>query len=252
MKIDKSVYDDYATLTLKGEFDTFYCPHLLEEVDALVERGISYLVLNMRLVKFVNSTALGAIIKVHKRCRAEGGDLVIAQPSSFVRDIIGKVGIDQLVGIYDDEQAATKHIIKELNSKELAGDAPVDSEKIMIKFPDATRNDQIGGRKTLLGTMANVDGQKLQFTWPCGKAGMSAEKAETLFYNDSEVHLKFQVKLIKKSYFEVVGVVSQAEAVDDETIRVTASYKKISTADQTALNTFAEDMAFLKKQLPGS
>ena len=32
MKIDKTLNDDYAILTLKGEFDTFYCPALMHEV----------------------------------------------------------------------------------------------------------------------------------------------------------------------------------------------------------------------------
>ena len=41
MKIDKSLYDDYATLTLKGEFDTFYCPALMDEVEDLLD-PVSY------------------------------------------------------------------------------------------------------------------------------------------------------------------------------------------------------------------
>ena len=57
MKIDKSQHDDYAVLTLKGEFDTFYCPALMEEVEDLLERGVNHLILDMRLVKFINSTA---------------------------------------------------------------------------------------------------------------------------------------------------------------------------------------------------
>ena len=88
MRIDRSVSDDYATLTLKGEFDTFYCTPLLEEVEDLLERGVNHMILNMRLVKFINSTALGAVIKAHKRCRAEDGELVIAHPSPFVRDVM--------------------------------------------------------------------------------------------------------------------------------------------------------------------
>ena len=81
MKIDKSQHDDYATLTLKGEFDTFYCRDLLDAVEEQIERGVNHLILDMHLVKFINSTALGAVIKTHKRCRAEDGDLVVAQPS---------------------------------------------------------------------------------------------------------------------------------------------------------------------------
>ncbi|MEO6598071.1 MAG: STAS domain-containing protein [Planctomycetota bacterium] len=249
MKIDKSLHDDYAILTLKGEFDTFYCPALMQEVEALVERGVNHLVLDMRLVKFINSTALGAVIKAHKRCRAEGGELFIAQPSPFVRDVIRKVGIDSLVTMHDTEQEATKAIIKHLNQKELVGDAPVDHEKVLITFSDEIRNKMIGGKKTLIGTMANVDGNKLQFFWDGSKAGISADQGKQLFFAGSEVQLKFQVKMLKKSFFELVGVVDNVEPAGDG-IRITAKYKKIADAEREALSQFAADMAFLKQQLP--
>ena len=57
MKIDKSQHDDYATLTLKGEFDTFYCHDLIDAVEEQIERGVNHLILDMHLVKFINSTA---------------------------------------------------------------------------------------------------------------------------------------------------------------------------------------------------
>ena len=252
MKIDKSLHEDYAVLTLKGEFDTFYCPILMEEVDSLVERGVHHLILNMRLVKFINSTALGAIIRAHKRCKAEGGEMVVDRPSSFVRDIVGKLGIDQVVPMFDSEEEATKHIIKALNSSELAGDTPVDQEKVLISFPDETRNKQIGGKKSLVGTMRNVDGQRLQFSWSGTRTGINAEQAKQLFFEDSDVKLKFQVKLIKKGFFEIAAKVTEVQTTDDDTIRVAVTYDKISEGDQAALGQFAADMEFLKRQLPGS
>ena len=255
MKIDKSLHDDYAVLTLKGEFDTFYCPALMQEVETLVERGVNHLVLDMRLVKFINSTALGAVIKAHKRCRAEGGDLVVAQPSPFVREVIRKVGIDKLIAMHDTEQDAVKAIIKHLNQKELAGDAPVDAEKVLITFPDDTRNKMIGAGKRpkpLLGTMANVDGSRVQFLWNGDKAGINADQAQQLFFTGSEVHLKFQVKMIKKSFFELAATVDSTEPAGDSGVRITAKYKKIADADREALSQFAADMAFLKNQLPDS
>jgi anti-anti-sigma factor len=251
MKIDKSLHDDYAVLTLKGEFDTFYCPALQQEVEALVERGICHLVLDLRLVKFINSTALGAVIKTHKRCRAEGGDLVVAQPSNFVRDVIRKVGIDKLISMYDTEAEATKAIIKHLNQQELAGEAPVDHEKVMVNFPDETRNKMLGGKKTLLGIMSNVDGHKAQFTWNGSKNGINADQARQLFFKDSELHLKFQVKMIKKSFFDVIGKVSSSEATSDGGVKVTVGFTTVADADRTALDQFATDMAYLKHQLPG-
>lgn len=250
MKIDKFLHDDYATLSLKGEFDTFYCPVLQQEVEALVDRGINHLVLDMRLVKFINSTALGAIIKAHKRCRAEGGELVLAQPSTFVRDVVKKVGIDKLIQMYETEQEATKALIKHLNQLELAGEAPVDQEKVLVTFPDDTRNKMLGDRRVLLGTMANVDGHKAQFLWNGSKHGFSAAQAKTLFFKGGDVHLKFQVKILKKGYFEIVGKVTEVEESGDGGVRVTASFAQVNEADREALDQFAEDMAFLKRQLP--
>ena len=254
MKIDKAVHDDYSVLTLKGEFDTFYCPALMQEVETLVERGVNHLVLDMRLVRFINSTALGAVIKAHKRCRAEGGDLVISQPSPFVRDVISKVGIDKLITMYDSEQESTKAIIKHLNQKELVGDAPVDQEKIMVTFADDIRNKMLGDRKskTLLGTISNVDGVKVRFVWNGVKAGISADQAKQLFFAGSELQLKFQVTLIKKNFFEMVAVVDTVELVGDGGVRVSARFKKISDGDRQALSQYAADMGDFKRQLPGT
>ena len=252
MKIDKSLSDDYATLILKGEFDTFYCPALLDEVEDLLERGINHLILDMRLVKFINSTALGAIIKTHKRCRAEDGDLVVAQPSTFVRSVMTKVGIDKLVVLHDDAVSATKAMIKHLNKKELTGEAPVDQEKVLVTFPDDTRNQMLPPKKkVLVGQIANVDGNKMQFLWNGSKAGFNADQAKALFFNGSDIRMKFQVKMIKKSFFQLTATADGVEpAGDDDTVRITAKYSQISDADREALGQFANDMAFLKTQLP--
>ena len=258
MKIDKSIQDDYATLTLKGEFDTFYCPALMQEVESLVERGISLVILDLSRVKFINSTALGAVIKAHKRCRAEGGDLLIAQPSPFVRNVIKNVGIDTLITLHDTEADATKAAIKMLNQRELAGEATVDDEKVMITFPDETRNQMIprqqlvkGAPKVLVAQMANVDDTRAQFTWNGSKLGMSSELGKSLFFANSDMHLKFQIKMIKRSFFDIDATVDAVEAAGDG-LRITARFKNVADGDREALSQFATDMAYFKRQLPGT
>lgn len=252
MKIDKSLHDDYATLTLKGEFDTFYVPAFMQDVEALVQRGISHLILEMRLVKFINSTALGAVIKAHKMCRAEGGELVISQPSPVVRDVMTKVGIDKLVQLCDSEKEATKAIIRHLNQKELAGEIAVDQEKVVISFADEIRTKMIGGKKVLLGLMSNVDGQKVQFLWDGQKHGISIDQAKQLFFAGSDVQLKFHVKMIRQEPFQVTATVDGVESSAEGGVRITASFpKKFDEKDRQLLTQYAADMAFLKRQLPG-
>ena len=120
------------------------------------------------------------------------------------------------------------------------------------RFSDDTRNQMIGGAHVLVGKIANVDGEKMQFLWSGAKEGFNADQAKALFFAGSEVHLKFQVKMIKKSFFEVTAETASVEPTgDDDTVRITAHYKNISDADSDALGQFANDMAFLKTQLPG-
>lgn len=252
MKIDKALHDDYAILTLKGEFDTFYCPRFQEEVESLLEQGTNHVVLNMRLVKFINSTALGAIIKAHKKCQGAGGVLVVGPPSSFVKKVVGSLGIDQLVQMFDEEDAAIKHVVQSLNDLELAGDAPVEEETVLVTFPDDTRNQQIGGRKTLVGKMSNVDGQKVSFLWSGERYDLSQDQSKQLFFADSEIRLKFQIKLVKKGYFEANAKVIEANDSQDGKVRVSAKFSDMPSADEELLAQYAKDMEFLKRELPNS
>ena len=104
MKITVEPRDNFTILHLRGEFDTFNCPHLQKEVDSLVAAGVSRIALNLRLVGFINSTALGAIYKASRGLSANGGQLVISRPSNFCRNIIEKVGLDRFVPIHDSDE----------------------------------------------------------------------------------------------------------------------------------------------------
>ncbi len=249
MKIDKTLHDGFAILTLKGEFDTFHCPALQQEVDALIDSGIAHLLLDMRLVKFINSTALGAMIKAHKRCRAETGELIISQPSNFVRDVVTKVGIDKLIPMFETEQEATKAIVKHLNQREMTAESSVDQATVLVTLTAAAAADLVGPGKPLVGTVSNVSGSQMSFTWNANRHGLDADRAAGLFATGASMRLKFQVKIIKKGFFEVGATVESVQTTDGS-IRVTANLTEIAGHDREALDQFAADMAYLKLQLP--
>ncbi len=98
--------DEHVILHLRGEFDTYYCPMLQEEIDSVQKTGVHRMVLNLRMVKFINSTALRAIIETSKALTSAGGKLAISRPSHFCRNIIERVGLDRVVQVFDNDEEA--------------------------------------------------------------------------------------------------------------------------------------------------
>ncbi|MDP6956281.1 MAG: STAS domain-containing protein, partial [Planctomycetota bacterium] len=136
MHITVEPCNDYAILHLRGEFDTYYCPQLQEEVDALIKAGVCRAVLNLRLVKFINSTALGAIIKASKALTGAGGKLVIARPSPFCRDIIEKVGLDRVVTVYDTDEEACANLASDAPAAISAEEITEDPSSVLFSLAD--------------------------------------------------------------------------------------------------------------------
>ncbi|MEZ5988009.1 MAG: STAS domain-containing protein [Planctomycetota bacterium] len=252
MKIDKLIYEHFAELRLRGEFDTFYCPKLVEEVDKLVQEGMLYVILNLRLVKFINSTALGAIIKSYKRFKAEGGDLCIAEPSRFTRDVLTKVGVDRIVPMFDDLPQAQEYLLSHLQEQGLV-DVIGESQVLFAPADPALAGLVRHGKG--LGTVLSVDHERIRFRWS-GSVGVDtpADDLARVFPRGSEVDVKFQVKLCKKGFFEVRAKVLEVETGDEDgraQVVVTAQFQDLPEGDRLALAQFADDLDYLKRQLEG-
>ena len=106
MKVLKENLGGIVVLTLKGEFDTFVTGAFSNEIGNCLSEGAHSIVLNMRLVKFVNSTALGSMIKARKQCLAAHGNLVVSQPSAAVREAMESLGLDRVFRIFEDDDTA--------------------------------------------------------------------------------------------------------------------------------------------------
>src|SRR4051812_37907217 len=101
--------DDVAVLGLVGDFDSFVCPPLTEEIDNLLGLGLNKGVLNMRYLRFINSTALGCLVKTKKVLEGKGGDMVIANPSQFARTIMSTLGLSDIIKVFPTEESALEH-----------------------------------------------------------------------------------------------------------------------------------------------
>ena len=97
MKIRKTVHDSHANLVLQGDFETDDASALLQAIEGLREEGVNRIAVSLRMVKYINSTALGSLVRARELMRLEGGDIVIVKPSAMTREIISKMGLDAVI-----------------------------------------------------------------------------------------------------------------------------------------------------------
>lgn len=269
MQITVDPRDSYAILHLRGEFDTFYCPALQQEIDSLIAAGVNRVVLNLRLVKFINSTALGAIIKASKILASTKGKLVMARPSAFCRDIMEKVGLDRVVPIYDTDEEAGSALLETSTKAAESSDAaerldddsailfsPKDIERVEHFIPADKRSGQknplhghaFGSSWRGVGRMSALDADGLRFTWNGGATGLSPFEMGQMLSLGTDLRVKFRLPLLQKGHCEAVVTISEVEERPDG-VKLAANFSEIDPEIRTAVEQYAKDMAFLKKEL---
>lgn len=229
MKVLKENLSGIVVLTLKGEFDSFVTNPFSAEIKKVQDDGVQKIVLNMRLVKFVNSTALGAMIKARKSCRAGGGDLIVSQPSPSVREAMESLGLDRLFAIHDDDEAAIA-ALDASGGFEMDGDA---ESAVMIHVPGETR--------PIVARLRKLEMESLQCRMPDGAPALAQGR---------ELRLKFRLPLYRKEYFELSGRVEQTTEENGQAI-VTLHITEASDEDRQAIEAFVDDMRELRDAARG-
>lgn len=269
MQITAEPREGYTILHLRGEFDTYYCPHLQKEIDSLISGGVKRVALNLRLVKFINSTALGAIIKASKSLSGQGGRLAIARPSAFVRDIISKVGLDRVVPVFDTDEDAGTHLIEAAPSARVESEdnvlddessvlfTPVDSERIEHFVPEANRSagttnpvhgHAFGTAWRGVGRMSALDATGITFVWGGGSTKLSPFEMGQMLALGIDLKVKFRLPLLQKGHCEATVTISEVEERPDG-VKIGASFSEIEASTRAAVQQYAEDLAFLKAEL---
>lgn len=264
MHITVEPRENYAVLHLRGEFDTYYVPHLQEEIDSLVKAGVTHVILNMRLVRFLNSTALGAIIKASKQLGAQGGKLVIARPSKFSRDILEKVGLDRVVPVYDNDEEAAANLGAATPATDDSGVFEEDQSSVIFSPADPARIEHFvnkqegvvnpvhghsfGDRWSGIGRMAGLDENNVRFTWNGGNTDLEPFAMAQLVALGTEWRIKFRLPLLQKGYCEASATISEVEERADG-IKVQATFKEIDDETRASVKQYAADMAYLKEEL---
>jgi anti-anti-sigma factor len=90
----------------EGDLDLATVPPLSEEwTEAIDARHPALFVIDLAKVTFLDSTALGAIIRVYKRQHEHGGDALVVNASPSVRKMFDITHLDWLLDLSAPERA---------------------------------------------------------------------------------------------------------------------------------------------------
>src|SRR3982750_2289748 len=90
----------------EGELDLVTVPPLREEWEAVIDAVHPALfVIDLTKVTFLDSTALGAIIRVYKRQREHGGDVLVIHANPSITKIFRITHLDWLLDLTAPERA---------------------------------------------------------------------------------------------------------------------------------------------------
>ncbi len=266
MHISVEPGDQYTILHLRGEFDTYYCPLLEKEVQAALDTGSPNLILNLRLVKYINSTALGSILKAGKVVSKGSGKLGISRPSPFCRDILSKVGLDRVLSVYDTDQAAIHGVLGTQEAKSAGtsdGELKLDPSALIFKPNDDSRVDHFlekaksdnpvhghafGKSWAGVGRMASLTPENLSFTWQGGNTGLSAFEMGQLLAVGTDWSVKFRLPLLQRGYCEAKVEITEMEERSDG-IKAQCNFKEIDDTTSEAIAQYATDLSFLRDEL---
>jgi anti-sigma B factor antagonist len=98
-----------AILALAGDVDASGLPAFSAKVDALIRTGHTRIVFNLRRLAFINSSALGYLIRTVKRLRELDGELVLSEPSPYFRSAVDRLGLDQVFRIFPSDELALEY-----------------------------------------------------------------------------------------------------------------------------------------------
>ena len=257
MKLEKRRYDDVVILKFTGEFDAFNLPTFSQKIDQMIEQGDRQLILDLHLLKFINSAALGYLIKTSKRVKEVGGEMVLARPSRFIQKTLVTLGLDGVFTAFQTVEDAIVHFKKgeSVGSIVLEGgeydEALTGAVPILFRKDDKTNNppSQVGRIVTLY-----EDG--LLFRYEPAQKG-TKDPVEGDLTEGTKLKLKFrQPFAIKDHYFEMTGTISQVSKMfglgdggDDGVITVKVRYDRIRDEDRTHLQQFVRDLESWKGEL---
>jgi anti-anti-sigma factor len=105
MDIQVESQDYRRIVRIKGKVTFECCPALQSRLDKVVEKDVREVAIDFREVPFIDSSGVGEVLRLFKRMRDIGGNLLLLNPNQKLRDLFSMYRFDQFMTIRNDGEA---------------------------------------------------------------------------------------------------------------------------------------------------
>lgn len=102
MQISSRELKRVNVVTVSGRVDSAASPDLDKTLQGLLEHRRNQIVVELAGVEYMSSAGLRALVSALKAAKKGGGDVVIADPSDRVREVVDLAGLTSVFTMFDD------------------------------------------------------------------------------------------------------------------------------------------------------
>jgi anti-sigma B factor antagonist len=95
-----------AVVALAGEIDLYTCPEFKQELLRVIADGATLIVVDLTKTTFIDSTALGVIIRGVERLKQRDGRLVVVCADPNIVKIFEVTGLNRIFSVYGSRDEA--------------------------------------------------------------------------------------------------------------------------------------------------
>lgn len=241
MEILKSDEDGIQVLHLVGNFDTTDVETFHAHVEESIDQQRFRVLVDAGQMRFINSTALGSLIRAQKRLQQYGGDLAIAALPSFASGVFKTLGLDRKIRCFD----AGEHAFDYLQSVGAEGVGVEGDQQVGFTFAS---DEQIGvaGDEPRMGTMKSIGEYGVQFQWE----NLDDLDVDTMFATGAAIRLRFRLPLYHESHmFHADAQVVNATLTAGRKVTVQTKFTNLSDVERRAIQQYVRDLRYLKGEL---
>jgi len=235
MQIDKNKQDGVLTLALSGDFDTTDVERFMAEVSEAVDEGSVLILLDLGDLRFLNSTALGTLLRSQKLLAQYEGGLVAARPTSIVEKTIRILELDRRIPLFAEVEDARAHLTQLTPESVFTGGEEVRFLVATVAFglrPRVGRMEELteGGAVISFDILDNLN-------------------VDHALVDGSSVNLNFRLPQYHPTHlFNVDGTIESHEIVGRETVFLKVAFTSMPDEEWLAVRQYVKDMRELTEE----